>query len=839
MRKSWVQRRDDTFCDTSNGLSWIREWNVVFILLVFVACFRCDANANEAFVIGFERFARHGDMTTVDAGSLLFNELNCSACHLADATWHAPREAPNLSGVGIRLQSDWLRRYLVNPSSVDPGTTMPNVMQHLDPTERDEAIESIVAFLSTQQMPFATLKAGGALPVVHEFWNRGNPERGRDLYHTVGCVACHEPDSDYPVSDSAPSAIDSMIEQLDPEELAEMGLSGLARRVTSIPHGDLKEKFSRQSLTMFLLDPTRTRPCGRMPNMRLSPDEAADLTAHLIGDADASRRTIESFDTNLIERGRKWFEQLRCAQCHEAEDVASNRPSKPLTGLDPTAEANCIDHATGALPRFALDADQRNALHERLRNISTTPSATKPSPAKPSPANQVQQTLIQWNCVGCHARREVADQFAIGGVGRFRKGYFETVGSIDLGDEGRLPPPLTGVGRKLASTTLAAVFAAKTARYRPYMTIRMPAYHPKMVQPLIRQLATVDSVERREPTAVFGSARSYSKDDLYEAGRQLSDTGCVQCHLFAGESLPGVVGIDLQGINNRVQPEWFAEFVRNPGAVKNRTRMPTFFPDGKSNSPQILDGNVDAQIAALWLYLSEIKPSSLPNKIAESRSANYELTPIDRPIVLRTFMQDAGTHAIAVGFPRGIHYAWDSETCRLALAWKGSFMDARSTWFERFAPPTSPLGESIVRLPTGVHKQGSSIDESNNGKPKFRGYKLDAGGVPTLMYQIGIWKIEDRMEAVNGVSLRRSIRARPQDSETTSSAVDTGSLMWSAFTGKKLEPSGSMAFRDEQGVVVKIEGADLTVESRESESGQTEWWLRMDAPTDFSMEYSW
>ena len=65
-------------------------------------------------------------------------------------------------------------------------------------------------------------------------------------------------------------------------------------------------------------------------------------------------------------------------------------------------------------------------------------------------------------------------------------------------------------------------------------------------------------------------------------------------------------------------------------------------------------------------------------------------------------MQSAGTHAIAVGFPQKVHFAFDAEQISLAQAWRGRFLDAEGTWFVRHAPPADPIGEAHTRLPGSV-----------------------------------------------------------------------------------------------------------------------------------------
>ena len=200
-------------------------------------------------VSGFERFARHDEIDEPLAGALLISELSCAGCHASKDDWLGPKRGPRLDGAGNRLQPDWVRRFLADPQALKPGATMPHVLATLPADERTEAIDALAAFLATQTKPFAEIRGSGAVPVLHEFWTRGDPKRGSRLYHSIGCVACHEPDPDYETAEAKPSALDEMIEQLDPEELAELGLAGAARRVASVPHGALTEKYSLRSLT--------------------------------------------------------------------------------------------------------------------------------------------------------------------------------------------------------------------------------------------------------------------------------------------------------------------------------------------------------------------------------------------------------------------------------------------------------------------------------------------------------------------------------------------------------------------------------------------------------------
>ena len=331
-----------------------------------------------------------------------------------------------------------------------------------------------------------------------------------------------------------------------------------------------------------------------------------------------------------------------------------------------------------------------------------------------------------------------------------------------------MPPPLTAVGDKLLPAALESLFSAKSTPRRPFMTIRMPAYERNQVADLIRLLPKADGRDASSEQAVFGSG-----DGLAEVGRELVNTGCVECHAFRGESLPGAIGVDLHDISSRVQPQWFYEFILHPGEVKARTRMPTFFPDGQSHRKDLLDGDVRRQIAAIWYYLKKTDP--LPAKISEAMSKDFELVPVDRPIILRTFMRQAGNHAIAVGLPGGLNYAFDAEQIRLAEAWQGRFLDARSTWFERFAPPAEPLGERIVTFPDGPSFYLTARLPKRSNQPtlepqplEFAGYRVDQAGIPTFLYRLGPWDMEDRLDAHDAEVLQRTWTVRRSDRPSAS-----------------------------------------------------------------------
>lgn len=807
----------------------------LFSRLVCIGVFACTFVQAQAvgpldlgpFVSGFERFGRHVNAdseSSSDAVSseVLVSELSCTACHASETI--PAKGGPQLRNLARRVTSEWLRNYLNAPSSMKPGTTMPDVLSHMSSDEKSKAIDSLIAFLSTKQSSFPEIKAGGANPVEFEFWTKGSFEHGIDLYHESGCVACHASDPKYDVAELPLSPLDALLDELDSEELEEMGLAGAARRIESVPHGDLIRKHSRRSLTRFLYDPLHFRPGGRMPNMKLSVDEAADIAEYLLHESDVDDHAMTHIDDqDLIRQGQAYFQTLGCANCHQA-GVEAVFQSIPLNQLKlPTTGASCLNDQPAHPVNYGLDEGQVAAIKRCIKR--------QPDLLKSDTSHFVASTLMRMNCYGCHQRD------GLGGVGRYRKGYFETVTAVDLGDEGRLPPPLTGVGRKLKASWMKKVVRGdKNTSLRSHMTIRMPKFPHQDVLQLVDQIGKVDGVDPTGAEEIFGLS-----DRLGPAGQGLMEIGCIQCHRFDGQAMPGVIGIDLTGVPERVYPSWFRDFISNPGAIKKRTRMPTFFPDGKSQVPDVLDGQADQQIAAMWAYLSNHKKIGIPAKIASERAKDYELKPTEIPLILRTFMNEVGMHAIAVGFPQGTHYAFDGDQCQLAIGWREDFLDARSTWFERFSPAIDPLGSQSHSFPRDIGFYQINLDTQSASRltPHFLGYHLDKERVPTFRYRCGNYLIEDRTTPDESGGLQRLIRCITAGGNSSNPSASIWFYVPMQKTTDKQKAGGEEppnSITVEPGLKVQIKNAE--VQSISTTNGP-QWMVPLTDGQSLEVHYQW
>lgn len=440
--------------------------------------------------------------------------------------------------------------------------------------------------------------------------------------------------------------------------------------------------------------------------------------------------------------GKKLFTSLGCASCHvvdrnqPAAAPAANLPA--LARADAKKAGGCLSEQVAAgRPKYDLVPKQRAAL--------TTAIAAANRPELPSAAEKLDHTLTTMNCYACHNR---------GGKGgpdaeRFR--YFTYEVPVDLGDEGRTPPPLSETGAKLTAAGWEDMLV-NGYRYRSYMATRMPQFGKANVATIPEQFAKVDA--GKLPAHAPQSTAKLIDDGRTLAGKK--GVTCINCHAWGPLRLPGAEGLDLLYAPKRLQPEWFYAWLADPQKLKPRTRMPTVWFDGKSAFPKIQEGDMSRQIDAIWAYLAAGEKGGIPAGLTPS-DGNL-LVPTDEPIVFRTFLDPVGAHAILVGFRQRTHMAFDANRVRTVAAWNGDFVSTQAAWEGRAGMYAKIPSPQPVLLPNGpafavLASEGAPWPaDLPKGKPgtsrtpegwRFKGYRYEADRTPTFLYSIGIAEVEE------------------------------------------------------------------------------------------------
>jgi len=425
----------------------------------------------------------------------------------------------------------------------------------------------------------------------------------------------------------------------------------------------------------------------------------------------------------LIAKGRLLFTQLGCASCHQHGDgdqrlqpaLASPAPAF----ADARPDSGCLAVSSDKAPRFTLSNRQRSDLQAAITEARQAPSQAT------TPAAETRSVMLSLNCFACHSRG------GIGGPSEPLNHVF--TGTIpEMGDEGRVPPPLDGAGDKLSEDWLRRLLI-EGGKDRPYMQTRMPAFGAQHADVLVPRLASDRQAEVPVPEFAEADHRIKADARLLVGDKALS---CIKCHRFDNLAATGLQSLDMTTMTKRLRRDWFHRYLIDPQKYRPGTRMPAAWPGGNSIIPHVLNGNSAQQIEAIWRYLQDGNRAKVPSGLERQ---SIVLLPEQRPLIYRNFIEGLSPRGIAVGFPEKVHFAWDAEHMTPRLIWHGAFIDAAKHWVDRGPGFQSPLGDHVMTLPQGPPVAAlASLDETWPAKNarelgyQFRGYRLSPSGLPTF-----------------------------------------------------------------------------------------------------------
>lgn len=528
-----------------------------------------------------------------EQGKALFAERGCAGCHLASGIApDLPPIGPELSRVRDKVRPEWLVAWIRDPRSFRPDTRMPAF--HFDETSRDDArvherrALAVAAYL-WQNAAAAEPGPAGSYP------GGGDPERGRELVTSLGCLACHTVDS--------------------PE-----GRIG-------IPHASRLEDVGAKIATVdwiwnWIQAPRWHAPTTRMPSFLLSPDEARDISAFLWQSAarapipDASlQASLE--DPVLAEVGRDVIEESGCTACHRIEGLSAQRLGPDLTsyGERPleelpfgasTVPRTWTDWTRGKLtdsrkflderssvwmPTYALDADELTALTVFLRSQS---SARVPETMQRGLTGRAEtiargrRVLRERRCLSCHQIE--------GRGGSMTELFWQ--------DPSLWPPILDGVGLKLRGDYLRS-FLREPHSVRPWLRIRMPQMNltSEEIEDLVAYFRAIHDVRHDDPPP-------RPPQESIARGAKLFETNqCANCHLFEGRAPPGDLGVrngpELNVVPMRMRVSGVEAWLRAPQAMMPGTSMPSYSHSFDPDSGEILPmrDTSDQEVADMVSFL--------------------------------------------------------------------------------------------------------------------------------------------------------------------------------------------------------------------------------------------
>ena len=562
---------------------------------------------------------------------------------------------PNLKDVRLKLRKEWIPVWLEQPTAFRPTTKMPNF--RLSQEQR----EAIAAFIWQS----GTGTAPPAQPA-------GDPQSGKDLFETRGCLACHSIGEGNDKTGGTFAANLSRVGEKANYDYLVRWIHNPRER--TLPYCPYEKKditaadYAKHGLPyVFDLEHSKCPNDGHelqvqqttvMPSLRLSWKEAQDIASFLV----TQRHPNASYpatpfidDPGLKAKGEQYVKFYGCASCHEIAGLEeegrigtelTKEGSKPIDNFDfalQTRKARnegwyngkgFIEHKlqqpelydTGMvkapleklrMPNPHLDEQQRAAITTFLIGSvdSSWPKEIFYNPAGPGKDIQEGWWIVRkYNCMGCHQVR-LGQRSVLMDLPRYQNPDWRE----------QLPPRLVGEGARVTPQWLEQFLAnpalslTETDRngVRPYLKARMPTFFfsPDEVRKLVRFFMALST--QAEPY-IPQKLEALSPQETQMARELFTSKAapCLKCHA-TGEPTHDKTATAPNFLlaKDRLKPNWTGRWIADPAVISPGTSMPSNLfkvQEGRyvfsGPLPDVFKGYDKDQIALLVRYMFELSP---------------------------------------------------------------------------------------------------------------------------------------------------------------------------------------------------------------------------------------
>jgi len=212
--------------------------------LIEASCFKC--HKQQAEVVGAE---------VLNAGVDLIKRLGCFGCHKIEGFTELRKVGPNLSKISSKVSKEWTYKWVKNPKHFQSKTRMPRFFDLLNSSTPEDMSSNDVQARAIVDYIFANSQKDSYRRVPR----RGNVNRGEALIENLGCLGCHKLGDTYKTNDKI-----------------------LSRREFGPNLNGLGSKLNNGWLFHWLKNPQQYFPETVMPQLRLSDQEAADISSYLL-----------------------------------------------------------------------------------------------------------------------------------------------------------------------------------------------------------------------------------------------------------------------------------------------------------------------------------------------------------------------------------------------------------------------------------------------------------------------------------------------------------------------------------------------------------------------------
>ncbi len=517
-------------------------------------------------------------------GKKLFWDAGCTGCHAIQGFESAPKVGPSLVKVENKVNPEWLVGWIKDPKSYLPHTKMPKPPLDI---EEPGQVEKVTAYIlqSSEKFNYPLGRFTG-----------GDAANGQKLFETVGCYGCHTMDG------------------------KGTGLAPALDKIASKTHADW--------IYNWIQNPKIYNPDSKMPDLRLTSQEASDITAYLVQKGtpaapDEALRTRLA-DAENAKKGYLLISQYGCYGCHnikgfenasklsveltafakkEVYELDFGDTKIPRTWEDWTfgkikePRMYLTERTTSRMPNFGLPDEDIHALVVFLKGLKKEQVPERFSMTQKNPhqkdIDDGRRLVEQLNCKGCHM---------IEGEGRL----IENVIGAD-----KSPPLLMGIGARVRPPWMFAFLKNPAMiKLRPWIEVRMPTFHftDEQTNKIIKYFSSLDKV----PADISSVTPKPADPEMIAAGAKLASMdyfSCFNCHIQNGKNPPSAPeqwGPDLALAHERIRYEFIPEWVKDPQKFTPGVKMPAFLPSDDSAPTDVLGGDRQKQADALRDYIMSL-----------------------------------------------------------------------------------------------------------------------------------------------------------------------------------------------------------------------------------------
>ncbi|MFQ5928610.1 MAG: c-type cytochrome [Acidobacteriota bacterium] len=521
---------------------------------------------------------------------------------------------PDLKEIQIKLKREWIPVWIKNPHAFRPTTKMPRLR-----LEEDQ-VRAIAAFIWQSGIE-------AELPKQHP----GDPARGKTLFETRGCMACHAVgEGDEAVGGTFAANLGRVGEKANYDYLVRWVHNPRERTLPYCPvhQRDITaEDYASQGLPFRFDLENNECPLGDhllqvqqptvMPSLRLTWQEARDIASYLMTLKQDGEYAAAPYmdDPELFAQGRSLVRNFGCRGCHEITGLEeegkigtdlTKEGSKPIERLDfalLTREAKeeewynhkgffehklenpaVFDQGKIKEPLERLRMPDFDLSSEEITQLTTfllgSVDSKVPEKFFYRPADQRSDIqdgwwiVMKYNCVACH-------QFTPS-----QKTVLEELPQYQS-PEGReqLPPSLVGQGARVDPNWLArflknpALSQQNVNRngVRPYLQARMPTFN--LSDEEVHQLVRFFSALSKQPL-VYTPRRlePLSAQELTMARDLFTHRAapCLRCHA-TGDPVTDrtATAPNFLLVPERLKSDWTQRWIVHPEIIRPGTNMPS------------------------------------------------------------------------------------------------------------------------------------------------------------------------------------------------------------------------------------------------------------------------